>query len=271
MNLAQADEGAEGVFHALTPKNQERLLEILSQHLPEAIAADRIIEQKTGYSSEICRNMKADVLAHLAILAERQAELNEDQQASQLAKIEEHLRRAIVEHPEEVLRNRIVEVEELWIEYQRVAVPFRTNNQLHEVPRHKELEELRHRIDALMDSARQTKPDETTWEESLTAAANMTQAADLASELADKLQQCIGKGHQLINTQARDKADKKRWGIGVLVAIAMALVTLFGGYLLGKGSDDQAQRAAKGPHVAAESRSPGTEADDKQNEPNRGR
>jgi len=241
MSSKGGDKGADigGVFHDLTPKNQKRLLEILSRQLPEAIITDRIIVAKTGYASEICRNMKADVLAHLAILAERQTELDEDQQASQLAKIEEHLRRAIVEHPEEVLRDRLVDVEDLWLEYQRDAVPFRATNELHEVPRHKELEDLRHRIDALMEGARKTKPDETTWEESLTASAEMTQAADLASELADKLQQCIGKARQLLATKQRDTNEKRRWAVGITVTIALALMTLFGGYLLGKGAHDQ--------------------------------
>jgi hypothetical protein len=241
----EAQDG--GVFSGLAPKNQQRLLGILSEHLPEVITADRIIEQKTGYASEICRNMKADVLAHLATLAERQHELDDDQQASQLAKIEEHLRRAIVEHPEEVLRDRIVDVEDLWIEYQRVAVPFRSNNELHEVPRHKELEELRHRMDALMEAARKTKPDETTWEESLTAAAAMTEAADLASELADKLQQCIGKAGQLLNDKRREGDDRRRWRVGIAVSIALALLTLTGGYLLGKGSSHETVRVESVP------------------------
>jgi|SRR5665811_524646 len=229
--------GADGVFRGLSPKNQERLRAILSSYLPEAITADRVIEQKTGYASEICRNMKADVLAHLAILAERQDELNEDQQASQLAKIEEHLRRAIVEHPEEVLRDRLGDVEELWKEYHREAVPLRANNELHEAPRHKELETIRQRIDVLMDAARKAKPDETTWEQSLTAAAEMTEAADLASELADKLHQCIGKAQMINEGKGHQRGERRRWGIGIVVAIVLTVLSLLGGYLIGKNSD----------------------------------
>jgi glycine cleavage system H lipoate-binding protein len=245
-NRGEENTGGDGVFLGLTPKNQQRLQEILSFHLPEVITADRVIEQKTGYASEICRNMKGDVLAHLATLAERQHDLNEDQQASQLAKIEEHLRRAIVEHPEEVLRDRIVDVEDLWVEYQREAVPFRRNNELQEAPRHKELETLRHRIDALMEAARKTKPDETTWEQSLTAAAEMTEAADLASELADKLQQCIGKAQHLSDEKRREGDERRRWRIGIALSIVLTVIALVGGYLLGKsaGSETTAPRAA---------------------------
>lgn len=243
----QVEEQRDGVFRGLTPKNQERLREILSQHLPEVLRADRVIERKTGYASEICKNMKADVLAHLATLAERQDELDHDQQASQLAKIEEHLRRAIVEHPEEVLRDRIVDVGDLWDEYQRVAVPFRHENELHDVPRHKELEDLRHRIDALMEAARQTKPDETTWEESLTAAAEMTEAADLASNLADKLQQCIGRANQLVRTKRREIGEKRRWRIGVAVSIALTVLALVGGYFWGRTSEKEIVRRVEVP------------------------
>jgi hypothetical protein len=253
----ELEERGDGVFRGLSEKNQKRLREILSQHLPEVITADRVIERKTGYASEICKNMKSDVLAHLATLAERQHELDEDQQASQLAKIEEHLRRAIVEHPEEVLRDRIVDVGELWVDYQRVAVPFRLNNELHDVPRHKELEELRHRIDTLMESARRTKPDETTWEESLTAAAEMTEAADLASDLADKLHQCIGRANQILEARERDSNQRRRWRVGIAVSIALAIVTLVGGFLLGRGSDHETIR-----HVeASPAESSGSKAD----------
>lgn len=247
--------GANGVFHGLAPKNQKRLLVILSTHLPEAITADRVIEQKTGYTSEIARNMKADVLAHLAILAERQHELDEDQQASQLAKIEEHLRRAIVEHPEEVLRDRIGDVAELWKEYQREAVPLRTANELHEAPRHKELETIRQRIDVLMDAAREAKPDETTWEQSLAAAAEMTEAADLASDLADKLHQCIGIAHKVDEGKGHRRDERRRWRIGIAVAIVLTVLSLLGGYLIGRDSNSdspsEARHSVTKPHVLA--------------------
>src|SRR5690349_16265648 len=88
----------------LTPANRERLGTVLSEHVTYVFKANRVIEQRTGYSSEIARNMMVDVLAHLATLSSSQ-HLTESEQASQIAKIEEHLHRAIVEHPEEVIRN----------------------------------------------------------------------------------------------------------------------------------------------------------------------
>jgi hypothetical protein len=230
------------VFGHLTEDNRTRLRLVLSEHLPEVFELDRIIEQKTGYASEICKNMKIDVLSHLATLAKRQHELDHDQQASQLAKIEEHLRRAIVEHPEEVLRNRIVDIEDAWVEYQQVAFTYRERDQLHGVPRHQELEELRQRIAAHLESARSTKPDETTWEESITAAAQVTEGADLASDLADKLNQCIGEAKRLRKAEEEKavvaRTDRRRWVLGIIAAAMIAAGSVLGGYLLGKGSND---------------------------------
>jgi len=248
-----AASGSE-VFGHLTEDNRRRLHAILSGQLPEVFELDRVIEQKTGYASEICKQMKIDVLSHLGTLAKRQQELDHDQQASQLAKIEEHLRRAIVEHPEEVLRDRIGDIEEAWVEYQQVAFTYREKNELHGVPRHKELEELRLRIDAHLEAARRTKPDETTWDESLNAAAQVTEGADLASELADKLNQCIGEARRLRQAESEKSAvavedatdrrsDSRRFKITIAVTIIVALGTTAGGYLLGKSAGNEPQAA----------------------------
>ena len=122
-------------------------------------------------------------------------------EATQLSKIEEHLRRAIIEHPEEVVRVRIADVRGLWSEYQRDAYTYREQGLLRGIPRHSELEELRSRIDRLMESARKAKPDETSWEESENAAADMTEAAAVAAELADKLEQSIGAARRLTDEE----------------------------------------------------------------------
>jgi len=100
-------QAVDPVFGELAERNRERLSEALREHVPETFRLNRIIEQKTGYTSEICKNMLIDVLSHLGTLAAKQDTLDEEQEASQLAKIEEHLRRAIVEHPEQVLRDRL--------------------------------------------------------------------------------------------------------------------------------------------------------------------
>lgn len=173
--------------------------------------ANRVIEQRTGYSSEIARNMMVDVLAHLGTLSAGK-HLTELEQASQPAKIEEHLHRALVEHPEEVIRNRIGDVDERWSMYEREAFPFREKGTLTGVPLHRELEEARRRIDSLLEASRSRKPEESTWEETLTSAAEMPEAAHLTRELANKLEQCIGKAQQLRAERASRRRTSLQWG-----------------------------------------------------------
>jgi hypothetical protein len=220
-------------FSDLEARSQERLAAIMHEQVPEVFRANRVIEQQTGYSSEIGKNMMIDVLSHLGTLAQRGGTLTAEQQASQLTKIEEHLRRALIEHPEEVLRNRIVDVEERWLVYQREAFPYREQGTLPNAPRHQDLEEMRQRIQVLLESARSKKPAETTWDETLTAAAEMTEAAALTSGLADKLEQCIGAAQDRRREDARHRGTVIRWAVAIVVAVALAL----GGYFAGKSGE----------------------------------
>jgi hypothetical protein len=231
-----------------------RLTVILREQIPELFRLNRIIEQRTGYSSEIGKNMLVDVLSHLGTLAER-TDLSPEQQASQLSKMEEHIRRAIIEHPEEVVRNRIVDVGDLWSTYHRDAFPYRQEDALHGVPRHSELEELRTRIDKLLESARRQKPNETSWDESLDAAAEMTEAAHLAGELADKLEQCIGVAQRLTADRARDAAaaaqnrrSNRNWRIGLFVAIMLAVGGFVASYLIGKDQSPAVNHTIPAPY-----------------------
>ena len=251
----------------LSRQNRVRLTRALRERINEVFRANRVIEQRTGYKSHIAKQMMVDVLAHLATLAEG-VDLDEVDQASQLAKIEEHLHRAIIEHPEEVIRNRIVDVEERWAVYEREAFPLRDErNLLAGVPLHRELEEDRKRIDTLMESARQVKPRETPWDLTLNAAAEMTEAAHLTRDLANKLEQCIGKAADVRRQLAREDEERRReldrqaeaartrrrstlqWTVGIIVSIALSTGT----YLLGK-SQRQSQAPA-GP-VPTQSASP---------------
>lgn len=227
--MEAASNQLETPWGHLAPQNQRRLSAIMCEQVPEVFRANRVIEQQTGYASEIGRNMMVDVLSHLGTLAVGTT-LDEAQQASQLAKIEEHLRRALLEHPEEVVRDRTVDVEERWLVYQREAFPYREQGTLPNAPRHRELEEIRTRIHTLLEQGRCKKPQETTWEESLTAAADITQAAALTNELADKLEQCIGAAQERRRAEKRDRAVALRWAVTLVVSVALAV----GGYLLGK-------------------------------------
>jgi hypothetical protein len=247
---------ADAPFGHLASRNQQRLANILCAQVPEVFRKNRVIEQETGYVSEIGRNMMVDVLAHLGTLAVG-TNLDAEQQASQLAKIEEHLRRALLEHPEEVLRDRIAEVGERWLVYQREAFPYREQGTLPNAPRHRDLEETRSRIHRLLEKGRSKKAHETTWEESLDAAADITSAATLTNELADKLEQCIGAAQERRHAEEREEAARQRdrrshlkWAIGIVVSLALATGT----YLLGK-SDRSESNSKPAPAAAPAKRS----------------
>lgn len=265
MGQGQPQEGANtNVWAHLDPKNQGRLAEVLGEQIPELFRLNRVIEQRTGYSSEIGKTMLVDVLSHLGTLAERR-DLSAEQEASQLSKIEEHIRRALIEHPEEVVRNRIVDVRQLWAEYHRDAFPYRQENALRGVPRHQELEELRTRIDQRLESARSQKPNETTWEESLDAAADMTEAANLAGELADKLEQCLGVAHRITKERERDEQGRrdtrrrdKQWAIGLAIAIVLAVAGWFVAYQLGKEDKPAGNKTATQPVQPSTTTAPGS-------------
>jgi hypothetical protein len=247
----------------LEPRNQERLAEILRVQLPEVFRANRVIEQKTGYSSEIGKNMMIDVLSHLGTLAQRAHELTPEQQASQLSKIEEHLRRALLEHPEEVIRNRIADVDDRWGVYQREAFPYREQGTLPNAPRHQELEEIRERIRLLLESGRSKKPDETTWDETLTAAAEMTEAAELTGDLADKLEQCIGAAQERRRANDVEGRTGRRWRIGLVVTIILAVIGIVGSYFIGKATDDEPDRqGSQEQHQSRDGTAPSTESQD---------
>lgn len=211
-------------FAHLAEENAIRLDAVLRVHIAEVFRLTRLIESKTGYVSEIGRHNLNDALAHLSVLAD--PALTSVHQASQLSKIEEHLRRVIVEHPEEVVRDRLGNVWELWSEYERECYSYRAGDGLGTAPRHEELEDLRNRIFVLLENARRAKPSESSWEEAIEAAADATQAADLAIELANKLNQCIGMAKNL-------GRDTRRFRINAAIAVVAIVIAAAVAYAVG--------------------------------------
>lgn len=229
----------QSYWRGLDPANLDRLFDLLREQLPAIFKANRIIEQRTGYFSEAGRNNLVDALSHISTLAQKGGSLTSAQQATQIAKLEEHLRRAVMEAPEEVVRARIVDVESSWTEYSREATPYRNAGTLRGVPKHDELERLRGQIDHLMEKARRTKPDETTWDDWMEAAADMTEAAAIAKALQDKLEQCVGEALRMTRERERDSVASRRdrksfalWALALLVTITLTV----GGYLIGRHS-----------------------------------
>jgi hypothetical protein len=161
------------------------------------------------------------------------------------------------------VRNRIVDVRDLWAEYHREAFPYRQENALHGVPRHQELEELRTRIDQRLEAARRQKPNETTWEETLDAAADMTEAANLAGELADKLEQCLGAAQRLGTERERDaeaqratKSGTLRWKITIAITILLAIAGWFVAYQIGNNNDSGPTKSVNHPSSSSRQSAP---------------
>jgi hypothetical protein len=228
-----SSSGVTGPWDHLTPENEARLATILKEQVTEVFKLIRVIEHETGYTCEIGRNNLNDALSHMGTLALRDG-LDAVGQASQLSKIEEHIRRAVIEHPEEVVRDRLGKIRDRWLDYERECYPYRETGTLSGAPRHDELEELRARIAKHLETARSQKPDEATWEESLDAAAAATQAAHLAVELADKLEQSIGIAQNLRRQEELDRKSRRRWRIGLVLAVLLAV----GGFVAGRLTDE---------------------------------
>lgn len=220
----QQDEDAQDPFSHLTPEVRARLARALTVELPDVQRANRVIEHRTGFTSDIGRNNMVDVLSHLGTLA-REKDLSPVDQASQLAKIEEHLRRVIIEHPEEVLRQRINEIRERWDTYMLEARPYREKSAMGNAPPHSELEADRAKVRELLETGRASKAAETPWEETLSAGAAMTEAAAVNDELGDKVLVCIGTAREL-------KRIERRARLMVLIAatsLLLAIATFFVG------------------------------------------
>jgi hypothetical protein len=244
-----------GPWDHLTPANRQRLQVILSVQVPEVFAAARVIEERTGQTTEIGRNNLADVLSHLGVLCAA-THLDATGQASQLSKMEEHLRRALIEHPEEVARQRIVETRDLWDSYQQDVVPLRKARKLQGGVRDQELEDLRRRIATCMEHARQQKPEESTWDESLSIAAEMTEAAHLSEELAEKLHQTIGAARGQSAEHERHKQTIRVAVIGVVSAGVVGLAAVGGTLWAASGDDDTKTVTFVQPTTAARAPAP---------------
>ncbi len=172
---------------------QIELATILQIKIPEVLRAIRFVEHRTGYASQISRSMMVDVLGHLSVLAAGAGELSPKQQIALLTKMDQHLSRALIEHPAEVVRVRLEEVSRSWSLYQSEVMPIRgRDDALPGVPPHSAMEELRERIGGLLDAAREANPVERSWEETMAIAADMTEAAHVAARLEDQLLQAIG-------------------------------------------------------------------------------
>jgi hypothetical protein len=214
---ASSEDSLPGELYAhLTPENRARLGHILAVRVLDVHTAIRGTEAETMLDSSIGRNNLNEAFSHVAELAANKSMSAEDQ-ASHLADIEDHLRRAVTEHPEEVTRERLVQVGDRWQEYLLEARLYRETKAMVGVPYHSELEDDRAKIGKLMEEARSMKMARVPWDQTLEIAAKMTEAASVVRKLDDKLVQCIGAARELkaaderqAQVDARADAQDKR-------------------------------------------------------------
>lgn len=91
------------LFEHLTVDNRRRLQHILDTRVVDVHDAIRGAETQTHLESSIGRVNLNEAFSHVGELAANTA-LSDADQASHLADIEDHLRRAVMEHPEQVVR-----------------------------------------------------------------------------------------------------------------------------------------------------------------------
>lgn len=226
-----------GPWSHLCPAVQKRLDLILRIFLPDVFEVQLITEEISGFTSVIGQNNLADALSHMTTLA-TDTSLDEEQQATQCAKIEEHLKRVMIEHPEEVTRDRMGVIRDRWLEYERTCYPLRSSGGLVDAPGHEHMNQLRNGIETLLVNARKRKADEATWDDAKKAAAYSSKAAKDAIELADSLERCIGMAAKEKRESNQQRNLVLRWGVTLLVTIAIGV----GGYVIGSQVEDTASK-----------------------------
>ncbi len=209
MDASTDDNEHPELFDHLTADNRRRLRHILATRVVDVHNAIRGAETQTHLESSIGRVNLNEAFSHVGELASN-TDLSAVDQASHLADIEDHLRRAVMEHPEQVVRGKIVEIEERWEEYLLDARSYRETKAMLGVPYHSELEDDRENIEALVNEARGMKTSRMEWDATLDIAAKLTDAARVARKLDDKLVQCIGAARELKAQDERDRAIEER-------------------------------------------------------------
>ncbi|MDQ1596672.1 MAG: hypothetical protein QOI70_96, partial [Microbacteriaceae bacterium] len=84
----------------------ERVFGLLRDKLPRVFEANRYFEERTGLHNQAGTNNIVDAFSHLATLVEHGDELDDYAQGEQVAHLEDHLRRSMMEAFEQVVKLR---------------------------------------------------------------------------------------------------------------------------------------------------------------------
>lgn len=211
-----------GGLGAVDPLQLERVLGLLRDRLPRVFEANRYFEERTGFHNEAGTNNLVDALSHFSTLVEQAEKLGPTGQAEQVAMLEDHLRRSMMEAFEQLLKFRLADVAEVWEDYflevrplfERDAPPVGARPPA-------ELLEKRKEIAGLLEEGRQSKSmvSWSAWEEGTGA---LVRACELTEELQEELEVSI--------LAARLEGDRRKWRILFLV---IPLLTFALGLVLG--------------------------------------
>lgn len=222
--MGQKFEGA--LLAGVDPVQLERVLVLLRERLPDVFKANRFFEEQTGFHNEAGTNNLVDALSHFSTLIENAEELGPIGQAEQVAMLEDHLRRSMMEAFEQLLKFRLAEVAQLWERHLVEVEPLLARRDgLPEATTSAELLAKREQIAKLMDIGWRSKRmiDWSDWEEGTGA---LAEACDLTAELQFELEAGLAAA-------ARDtRIRRQHFLVGCLLLLALGVGILVGALLL---------------------------------------
>lgn len=210
-----ADLGGE--LAGVDPKQLERVLVLLREKLPLVFEANRYFEEKTGIHNQAGLNNLVDALSHFSTLVQNAEELGPQGQAEQVAMLEDHLRRSMMEAFEQVLKLRLADAAVLWEDYLEEVIPLLESGV--ELPGARSLDmltEKRERIAELLEMGRLSKR-EISWEDWEEGTGALAEACGFTEELLEELEA------SLIAARLRQRRRQfyQRIAIGILIAFAV--------------------------------------------------
>jgi hypothetical protein len=215
-------EGPGQVIDGVYGEHIERIFWLLREKLPRVLEANRFFEEQTGFHNEAGRNNLVDALSHLATLVEDSSDLTFERQGEQVALLEDHLRRSMMEAFEQVLKLRLGEFAGMWAYYTDI-VPERVRLRNPELPTEDEVDRARRRIAVLMERGRAAKR-ETTWHAWEAGTHHLVEACGVLRDLEWRVERGIYAAEDM-RRQSRARA--------FLFAFASLLAALGTGVALG--------------------------------------
>jgi hypothetical protein len=200
----------------------ERVFWLLRNKLPQVFAANRYFEEQTGFHNEAGTNNIVDALSHFATLIERADELGKQGQAEQVAHLEDHLRRSMMEAFEQTLKFALSDAAELWGEYLERAYPLLGGrSSAIGIVSMGQLNEMRGKVAELLEIGRQSKRM-TSWEDWEEGTGALAEACDVAEKLVEAL------GRSLAAADAQIRIRRRNLLVGFGIGLAFALGVLIG-------------------------------------------